>query len=183
MSEWSLYLVPAVEPSSGQGVGEKVLRHLEDSGIVEGFYDEALGWHAPGPNSARLFADPQTDGPAFQYLVIYDRAAARFVPDSHMGGFGAICGTCDADLDGALYELLEQHGQGADAPDAAESALVCPSCGRATPLAALRTRVDTTVTRFYLNVCAVERFDLSPSALRALEGLVGSPLRVIRERL
>jgi hypothetical protein len=184
MSEWNLFLVPEDEPRPSQrGVGDQVLRYLEDSGIVEGFYDEDLGWHAAGPNCARLFTNPDADGPAFEYAVIYDRPAAHFVPDSHTAGFGARCGSCGADLDEALYRFLEKQGEGADAQDVADLAIACSSCGRATPVSSVKAEIDTAVTRFYLNVCVVDSFELSPTVMRDLERIVGSPLRVIRERL
>lgn len=105
------------------------------------------------------------------------------MPDSHTGGFGAICESCNADLDEALYEFLEKQGEADEAQDVADVAIACPSCGRCNPLVGLKAQVDTAVTRFYLNVCVVDSFDLSSEVIRDLEAIVRSPLRLVQERL
>lgn len=184
MSELNFFLVPEDEPGPGQrGVGEIVLRYLEDKGIIEGFYGQEHGWFAAGPRSNSLFVGRDADGPAFEYVIIYDRAAAHFVPDTHTGGVGAKCRSCEAGIDEAIYDFLEEQGEGEEAQDVADTTLVCGSCGHANPLRGLDAEAATAVTRFFLNFCIVDTFELSQDIVRDLEALVGAPLRLIEERM
>lgn len=184
MSEYNFYLVPVDEPSAGRrGIGDRILNYLEQQGVLEGFYDEELGWYAAGPKSADLFTDVSAKGPAFEYAILYDRQEAHFVPDSQTAGFGARCSGCQADLDEEVYELLEEQGEGEEVIDVAGRKLNCPKCRLPNPLVTLKAEIDTAVTRFYVNFCAVDSFNLNPEILDELQKIVGTKFRLVGERL
>src|SRR5262245_41691787 len=130
MSELNIFLVPADEPSLvKREFADVVLAFLTECGIVNGFYNEELGWFAAGSNSGNLFGKESSASPAFEYAIIYDQSAAHFVPDSHTGGFGTKCIDCRANLDEVLYEMLDEQGEGKDAKDVRYWRITCPNCG------------------------------------------------------
>ncbi len=182
MSETNIFLVPIDEPGGPRrDLKARVLSYLTEVGIIDGFYDEDLGWYAAGAKSGQLFGGTAAQ-PAFEYAIIYDRQQAHFVPDSHTGGFGARCTTCEAGLDEAVYQMLEDQGEDEDAVDMAHASIRC-SCGAELPLVSLRTEIDTAVSRFYLNFCHVDSLAVDPTILSKLAALVGAPLRLVGERL
>jgi hypothetical protein len=184
MSDSNVFLVPADEPGpKRRSIKRKVLALLERRGIVKGFYDEELGWYAAGPRSSDLFNGLDAGAQAFEYAIIYDRRAAHFVPDSHTGGFGARCGGCGATLDDVLYDLLDEQGEDEDAKDMTNASIVCPGCKQANALTSLSAEVETAVSRFFINFCVVDTFDVAAAVVSELEAIVGAKLRIIPERL
>lgn len=179
MAETTVYLVPERDLAPGQARRDDVVRYLESRGVLEGFYDEEEGWLGAGPRSSSLF--PGADDPAFEYAIVYEQPRAHFVPDSHSAGYGATCASCGADLDESLYDLLTDGDE--EPRDAAALTLKCPNCAHSTPLSALNARVDTAVTRFYVNFCVVDGVAPSAEILGELERLLGVPLRVLWERM
>jgi hypothetical protein len=179
-SETNLYLVPApdAEALRPRLVGQQVIDHLRATGIVAGMYDSRLGWLGAGRRAPELFRGRSASG--FEYLIVYEGASAEFVPNAHIGAFGAVCKCCDASLDEALRTLLrdEQHRG-----DARERRVSCEACGTSHCLRELRCRHDCALTCFYLNFCNVGSVELAPKVLGELESLVGAELRVVLERL
>ena len=184
MSEHNIFLVPVDEPFRHcREVSEKVLAFLRERRIVGGCYDEELGWHAAGEHSAQLFSEGTADNPAFEYLIVYDREAAHFIPDNHTGRFGASCSACNAFLDEVIYEFLNEQGEGEDALDVRDTAIKCPICQHPNQLIRLRSEIPTAVTTFYLNFCDVDSFEIADDVQVQIERILGSKLRVIPERL
>ncbi|MCC6738879.1 MAG: hypothetical protein IT452_07515 [Planctomycetia bacterium] len=184
MSELNVFLVPTDKPLSGRrGIKDRILDYLEGRGIVAGFYDEKLEWYAAGPRSFELFRGSAAGGPAFEYAIIYDRNEAHFVPDAHTAGFGARCVSCQADLDEPVYQVLEEQGECSEVKDVAAVSIRCPSCRHPNPLVTLQAEVETAVTRFYINFCAVESLDVNPAILAELREIVGAELALVVERL
>jgi hypothetical protein len=183
MSELNVFLAAAIPPlRSPDDIRRDAVALLERRGIIDGFYDEELGWYAAGPRSGEVFS-AKSENPAFEYAIVYSRREAHFVPDSHTGGFGAMCTQCLSDLDEEVYALLNEQGEGDDAVDVSGAAFTCPTCRLAIPLTALHAEIATAVTRFFVNFCVVDTFEISPDLIQALEALVGTPIRVIPERL
>ena len=184
MSERSVYLVPVDEPSPRmRDVRDRVVAFLKRRGVIDEFYDKSLGWYAAGSRSADLVCNIAGDDPAFEYAIVYDRKEAHFVPDSHSGDFGANCLHCQADLDPTLYDMLEEQGDLDDAQDMADYSVTCPSCNRPNSLRILNSEIDTALTRFFINFCCVDTFDLNAEIISELERIVDAKLRIIPERL
>ena len=183
MSETNVYIVPGDSLRDRQGLRTEVVAFLENTGIVAGFYDADLGWYAAGKKSHDLFAIPVRPGPAFEYLIVYDGVAARFVPDSCSAGYGATCLACGASIEDELYELLDEQGDDDDPVDVTGRALRCLECHALNELGSLSCEIETALTRFYLTFCHVDTLVLSPSVLQGLQRLLGSPLRILSERL
>ncbi len=180
MSEVGVYLVPVDEPAPQRNLCGPVLRYLKARGIVNGLYDDELGWYAAGPHSTSLFTG--SEQPAFEYAIIYDDSRAQFVPNSHSAGFGSSCASCKAELDEQLYDYLNEQAEAEAVSDAASHAIACP-CGHSNSLVTLRAQIDTAVTRFYLNFCAVDGEGPDAAIVKDLEGLLGCQLRIIWERV
>jgi len=184
VSETNIYLVPVDEPSPRRRmVKPKIVRYLTENGIIDGFYDEALGWYAAGPRSCELFGTTGDSDPAFEYAIIYDRSEAHFIPDSQTAGFGARCTSCASNLDDALYRLLEEQGDDADAKDMAGASARCDACGTLHPLVGLKAQIDTAVTRFYVTFCVVDHLTIAPAVSHRLSEIIGATIKVVPERL
>ena len=175
--ELNVYLVPEHPAAIDAGNWGEVLSWLQRERIVGCYFDEGLGWLAPGERSSHLFVDARPGELGFEYLIPYWGSASQFVPNAHTGRFGAKCAGCGGDLDEALHEFI-QRGTG----DAAVDALVC-GCGKRTRVAQLHCGIDTVVTPAYLNFCHVNSGELQADARRALESQLGGSVRVVRERL
>jgi hypothetical protein len=179
-SETNLYLVPALDTEALQPrlVGRQVIGHLRGVGIVAGMYDSRLGWLAAGRHACELFRDKNAAG--FEYLIVYEGRSAEFVPNAHIGAFGAQCRQCGSSLDEALRAVLrdEQHHG-----DARGRSVSCEVCGTSHALGGLKCRHDSALTCFYLNFCNVGSVELAPKVVRELESLVGADLRVVLEQL
>ncbi|MBN2194369.1 MAG: hypothetical protein JW751_16250 [Polyangiaceae bacterium] len=175
--EVNLYLVPQRPEEVSARVADELVRHLERREIVGPFYDLALGWLAPGRRSGGAFPQALPDRPAFEYAFAYE-GVPELVPNAHTGSFGAVC-ACGADLDEKVHAFLEAQAAGAPARDAR---IRC-ACGRATPLDEVSSEVPLAVTGLYVNFCHVDSTEVDPGLLAELGAIVGSPLRVLRERL
>ena len=175
--ELNVYLVPERPTAIDARDWRDVLSWLERERIVGCYFDEGLGWLAPGERSAHLFADARPGELGFEYLIPYWGATSQFVPNAHTGRFGATCASCGGDIDEALHEFI-QRGAG----DASTDTLMC-RCGERTRVAQLDCAIDTVVTPAYLNFCHVNSGELRSDAQRAIESHLGGPIRVVRERL
>jgi hypothetical protein len=179
-SETNLYLVPALDAEALQPrlVGQRVIAHLRGLGIVAGLYDSRLGWLAAGRRASELFQDNGAVG--FEYLIIYEGPGAQFVPNAHIGAFGAVCSSCDSSLDDALRTLLRDEQL---AGDARARSVSCEACGTSHGLGTLNCSHDCALTCFYLNFCNVGSVELDPKVMGELEALVGADLRIVLEQL
>jgi hypothetical protein len=184
MSETNFYLVPIGDESARtRGKKHIIVEALSRRGILDGYYDEELGWFAAGPRSVELFAAATIEHPAFEYAIVYDEADSHFVPDSHTGGFGSKCQACGAELDEQLNELLDEQGSSDEPVDVAGWRILCPSCEVSNALEQLSAEIPTAVTRFFINFCVVDSVDVNPDVMRELEELLACRLYIVPERL
>ncbi|PJZ71408.1 hypothetical protein CH373_02605 [Leptospira perolatii] len=182
MSELNFYLVPVDEPRrKGRGVGQEIIDYLSKTGILNGIYGDDPGAFSAGEKSADLFNGYEGDAPAFEYMVLYDKSEAQFVPENYSGGFGSRCSKCEEDMDDVLIDFLNDWAD--DPTDASLESLVCENCGAKNMLTNLKANVATAVTNFYLNFKIVDSFDLNSKILSGLEKIVGAKLKIIEERL
>ena len=175
--ELNIYLVPAQPERLGRSSGCQLVEWLREEGVVGDAFDRGLGWLVPGPASHLLFSLDAGERPAFEYLIVHD-GEPQFVPNAHTGRFGARCSHCGDWLDDELHAFLREQGEAGVQGEA----LVCP-CGASTPVRDLQCEIETAVTPFFLNLCHVDSAQLRSEMLRAMEAVLGSPLRVLRERL
>ena len=175
--ELNIYLVPTRPERVSRSDGVKLVEWLTARGIVGAPFDRGLGWLAPGPFSHLLFSPSAGERPAFEYLIVHN-GEEQFVPNAHTGRFGARCSHCGDWLDDELHAFLRNPGEvGVDG-----EGLVC-SCGMSTPIRTLGCEIDTAVTPFFVNLCHVDSAQLCPETQLAIEAVLGSPVRVLRERL
>jgi hypothetical protein len=175
--ELNVYVVPVDPRGLDPDAVPNVMRWLKDEGIVGQVYDEGLGWFAPGARSDLLFTDVRPGEYAFEYVIPYVGPAFQFVPNAHTGRFGATCPVCRGDLDELLHAFVRQS-----TGDASTHALQC-ACGELTPVDRLGCAIETAVTPAYLNFCHVNSGELRDDVRAAIEGMLGQPTRILRERL
>lgn len=160
----------------------QAVQWLREREIVGGTFDDELGWLAPGAHSGRLFDRESNDYPSFEYLILRDESTYEFVPNAHMGRFGASCPSCGSSLDDVVHEYLERQGSGL-IRDVRREPFRCQGCSLLIPPGALQCDIETGVTKTYLNFCHVESDALSPKLVAELEGFLGSSIRQVQERL
>lgn len=173
MSTLTVYFIPTKKIAVGQ-FKEKVKNVLEKLSLIDGYYNQEEGTYAHGQSIA------------FEYASIHDSDKNKLVPEASAAGYGAICPQCNADLDDALYDTINDYyddeEESGKEMNMAELTITCDSCNNAMQLQDLKFNNPAMLTNHFFELVDVED-EIPADIISQIEQNLDTSLTIIYESM
>jgi hypothetical protein len=181
MSSSSIFVIPTAFAGTSREFALQIERELTDLGVIDGYYDERLGWFAAGEHS-QLFFSSSYGEVAFEYAIIYGSEPYRMVPDTGIHGF--TCPQCNQRIDDVVCETVSDFYDAEENGPPQDMRLIeiqCSNCRSVDRLEVIPCSQETAWTNAYINFVDFEG-NLDFDKLRILEDRIGSHFRILYEK-